>query len=121
PTRRCPRIRTMNARFVVTSAARALRRGGTRSLLAGLCVAFGAMSLVSLQLLAAAILGVIDVEPKLALGGDARLERGGRPITSTELAELEQLRVDGSIERLTYIVRVRGQALKVVRTGRVAP
>ncbi len=109
----------MNARFVVTYALRGLRRGGRRTLLAALCVAFGVMSLVSLQLLALAILGVIDVEPRLLLGGDASVEREGRPLVAADFEELDRLRAAGSIERYTATARVSSRAIKVVRTGAV--
>ena len=109
----------MNARFLLTYAFKALRRGGRRTLLAALCVAFGALALVSLQLLASSILGVIDVDPRLILGGDASVHRAEGPLVAADLEELDRLRADGSIERYTATARVPARALKVVRSGRV--
>jgi putative ABC transport system permease protein len=109
----------VNAGFAVTFAARGLRRGGRRSVLAGLCVAFGAMSLVSLQLLAAAIMGVVDVEPRLLLAGDASLERNEAPLAAGDLEALERMKAGGEISNFTATARVPAAAVKVVRTGEV--
>jgi predicted lysophospholipase L1 biosynthesis ABC-type transport system permease subunit len=109
----------VNARFAFAYASRGLRRGGRRSMLAALCVAFGAMSLVSLQLLASAIMGVIDVDPRLLIGGDASLAREGRPLGAADFEELDRLRAEGSLAAYTATASVPTHALRVARTGAV--
>jgi putative ABC transport system permease protein len=58
-------------RFYLRYALRALRREGQRTLLAIVCIAFGVMSVVSMQLLAEVIRAGLITDPRTALGADA--------------------------------------------------
>ncbi len=65
----------MSVKFCAGYAWRSLRRGGQRSAIAVACVAFGVMSLVSLQQLGFIIERVGLVPPRVAAGGDLMLSR----------------------------------------------
>src|SRR4051794_18481052 len=60
-------------RFYLHYAVRSLRRDGTRTLLAGLSVAFGVLSLVAMQLLANALLHGVTFDQRLQIGGDLQI------------------------------------------------
>jgi putative ABC transport system permease protein len=84
--------------FYLRYALRSLRRDGTRTLLAILCVAFGVLSLVSMQLLADTLLSSELFDQRLSFGGDAQLQREneGR-LTGNDLAQIEQWQQNGWI------------------------
>ena len=67
----------MSAVFALGYAARGLRRGGQRTLLAAACVAFGVMSLVALQLLTGAfnLIAGIHATPEALAEINAEAER----------------------------------------------
>ncbi|MBC8162868.1 MAG: FtsX-like permease family protein [Roseiflexaceae bacterium] len=97
--------------FYTRYAFRSLRRSGQRTVLAGICVAFGVMSLVSLWLLASIIRDAVIVEPRVGLGGDAQLLSSDGSGTSLQ-RELDQLRSDGVIDRALVFSEQRGLVLK---------
>lgn len=96
----------MNLFFYTTYALRALRRGGQRTLLAIVAVAFGVMALVAMQTLASNIFDVIGVEPRLELGGDLELTRPQGYLDDDAIAQLDALREDGRITDYTLIASI---------------
>ena len=59
--------------FYLGYALRSLKRDGTRTLLAGISVAFGVLSLVAMQLLANALLHGAMFDQRIQYGGDAQI------------------------------------------------
>jgi putative ABC transport system permease protein len=96
----------MTARFYLRYAARALGRGGQRTILALLCVAFGVMSLVAMQLLAGLIREAMLGDPRLVTGGDGLVSvRETGTFTAANIATLDRLRAAGTISNYSLIAR----------------
>ncbi len=88
----------MKLRFYGRYALRSLRREGQRTLLAVVCVAFGVMSVVSMQLLAEVVRTALVTDPRTALGADALLTPADRgTLTPAQVARLQQEQADGTI------------------------
>lgn len=112
----------MNLAFYTRYAFRALLRDGQRTLLAILCIAFGVMSLVALQLLSKMIHDSVVTDPRASLGGDLLfgMEREGRlPLTSQQLSDVENMKATGVFEAYTLEARGMGRYLKMPGTGRI--
>src|SRR5207249_3119540 len=106
--------------FYTRYAFRALLRDGQRTLLAMLCIGFGVMSLVAMQLLSNMIHDAVVTDPRAALGGDVLLfHEGQRPITQQELAGLDSLRADGTLASYTLVANPDIRWLKPSGTGQV--
>ena len=108
----------MNVAFAFRYAIRNLLRGGQRTLLATVCVAFGVMSLVGLQLLSSMIAASITLDARFVLGGDASLSREGRPFGTSDLAALEAMRAQGKLAAFTLTTHDGGALLKRGGAGR---
>jgi putative ABC transport system permease protein len=81
-----------------------LRRGGQRILVALLCIAFGVMALVAMNMLAKSIQTAVDMPPAQLIGGDISMGRQAEDhIRSEDIAQLESLRQSGQISRYTLI------------------
>jgi putative ABC transport system permease protein len=106
----------MTLPFSFTYALRSLRRSGQQTLLALLCVAFGVMSLVALQSLAALITTALLADPRMVVGGDAQIHRQGAPISR---AELDALHAAGVFERYTPYTQWNVATMRVRGSGRV--
>jgi putative ABC transport system permease protein len=110
----------MKGAFYLHYALRSLQRGGQRTGLAMLCVAFGVMSLVSMQILATTISNTMLLNPHMMVGGgDAQVDRPGQFLTADDIAELERLQEMGHIEAYTLFASQVGQLLKREDSGRV--
>ena len=109
----------MKGSFYLRYALHSLWRNGQRTWLAILCVGFGVMSLVALQIVASNLTDIIMIEPRLKLGGDVRVDRGASHLSATDIAELDHLRKKGYIEAFTTYAENRVQLLKREGTGRV--
>ena len=85
--------------FYTRYALRALGRGGQRTLLALVCVAFGVLSLVAMQLLAGMVHATVVVDARAAIGGDAVVSpqgpEGAQVFTSADLATLTGMQARG--------------------------
>lgn len=108
----------MNVAFAFRYAARNLLRGGQRTLLATVCVAFGVMSLVSLQLLSSMIGASIALDSRFVLGGDASLSREGRAFGARDIEALETLRAQGKLAAYTLTTQGGGALIKRRGAGR---
>jgi putative ABC transport system permease protein len=108
----------MNVAFAFRYAARNLLRGGQRTLLATVCVAFGVMSLVGLQLLASMIAASITLDARFVLGGDGSLSREGRAFEAADIEALETMRAQGKLAAFTLTTHDGGALLKRGGTGR---
>lgn len=86
----------MGLGFTFNYAWRSLRLGGQRTLLAIICIAFGVLSLGSMQSLSTAI-NQIFIENRVSVGGDAMLDWPNGSISSEQQAQLEQWKQAGVI------------------------
>ena len=86
-------------------ALRGMKHGGQRTVIAVLSVAFGVMSVVAMSVLSAVISDVLLVDPRLKMGGDARLYRDGTPISSEHLAQIQALSAQGEIGEYAMVER----------------
>ena len=104
--------------FYLTYAMRALRRGGQRTALALVCIAFGVMSLVSMQLIATNFSAAVFNDPRAEVGGDVQLGRHGRAISAAQLDEVAQWQAQGLIGSYTAFADAGMQVMSVA--GNVA-
>lgn len=95
----------MNALLFFTCTAwRSLLRGGQRTFVALLCIAFGVMSLVAMTYLAESLNRAVVVDPAEQFGGDISLSRKTEDIISPiHIEELDSLVQTGEIDRYTRI------------------
>jgi putative ABC transport system permease protein len=90
--------------YLVRLAVRNLRRGGQRVLVALLCITFGIMALVAMNMLAQSIDSAVQLAPAQLLGGDMSLVRKAEDDFRTEdLDQLKMLEQSGEISRYTLI------------------
>lgn len=81
-----------------------LWRGGQRVLVALLCIAFGVMALVAMNMLAKSIQTAVDMPPAQLIGGDISMGRQAEDhIRSEDITQIESLRQSGQISRYTLI------------------
>lgn len=107
--------------FALVYALRSLRRGGQRSLLALLCIAFGVFALVALRLLAGMIHDAVLVDPRYKLGGDLAVASAAGPLAPAQLDTLARWQAEGRIDAYTLTADNRQHLLlKTDGTGRVA-
>lgn len=102
-------------RFYISYAWRSLLRGGQRSLLAVACVAFGVLSLVALQELAAIIGDAFLVSPRQVRGGDLVLTRPSGLDEPGHLEDLERMGARGA-----PLATVQARLMKPSGSGRVS-
>lgn len=104
--------------FYLQYALRSLRRGGQRTLLAMVCIAFGVMSLVALQIVTTSALDLFTVDPRASIGGDALIRRSGT-LDQEEQAKLEQLRANGTISAYSPVSSPLSGVMKPTDDGQV--
>jgi putative ABC transport system permease protein len=81
-----------------------LQRGGQRTFVALLCIAFGVMSVVAMTLLASALDRMLLVEPEFLIGGDVTIDRQTEDVFFPEhIQELDDLQQDGMIDEYTLV------------------
>ncbi len=100
-------------------AMRGAQRGGQRSLLAILSVAFGVMSLVAMSTLSNEVTRVLLVDPRFLIGGDAQLWRESEMIPAAALEEIQQLETDGKIATYTTAAVSSALVLQTMDSGHV--
>lgn len=88
-------------RFFLKMALSGLQRGGQRSFVALLTVAFGVMSLISMTSLSDSILKVIMADGRSVIGGDIQLYGNNPGVSSQELAQIEAWQAAGLISDYT--------------------
>lgn len=90
--------------FFIRSAINNLRRGGQRTLVAFLCVAFGVMSLVAMTTMSKSIERVWALEPHERIGGDLTIGRTKEDVVSADHeAQLKQMQSAGQIDNYTMM------------------
>jgi putative ABC transport system permease protein len=90
--------------YLVRLAVRNLRRGGQRVLVALLCITFGIMALVAMNMLAQSIDSAVQLKPAQLLGGDMSLVRKAEDNFRIEdIDQLKTLEQNGEIGRYTLI------------------
>ncbi|RPI82296.1 MAG: FtsX-like permease family protein [Chloroflexi bacterium] len=109
----------MNALLFFTRTAwRSLIRGGQRTFVALLCIAFGVMSLVAMTYLAESLNRAIVVDPAEQFGGDISLSRKTEDIISpVHIEELDVLVQTGEIDRYTQIAFTSSLTLRTPGSG----
>ncbi len=81
-----------------------LRRGGQRVLVALLCITFGVMALVALNMLAQSIAGAVEITPRELLGGDLSMtSKSEDALRPQDVAQLDALQQGGEITSYTLI------------------
>lgn len=107
--------------FYLRYALRSLRRDGTRSFLAGLSVTFGILSLISMQLLANALLRGEMFDQRVQYGGDAQIYPPdfAQSFTSNDLEQIEAWRQEGLISDYTLLSNGSVTFLTTATSGRV--
>ena len=104
----------MRLGFYFRYTTRSLRRGGSRTLLAGCCVAVGVMAIVGLQLAAAMVTDSLTSNVREANGGDISVVSVAVPFPSSQLRTFATLKREGEIENFTAI---RELAATLIRPG----
>jgi putative ABC transport system permease protein len=90
--------------YLARLAFRNLRRGGQRVLVALLCITFGIMALVAMNMLAQSIESAVQLTPAQLLGGDMSLVRKSEDAFRPEdIDQLKSLQQSGAISRYTLI------------------
>jgi putative ABC transport system permease protein len=108
--------------FYLRYALRSLRRDNTRTFLAMLSVAFGILSLISMQLLANALLRGAMFDQRTQYGGDARIQppNGEQTFTSSDLEQIETWYQQGLIADYTLASKGSAAYLRTADNGRVS-
>ena len=101
-------------RFYLSYALRALRRGGQRTLLVVISVAFGVMALVAMQLLSNVINDALLGNPRVMRGGDLIIDHQATDtyLSEADLDQLATLRASGRVETYTLIARTFNMLIK---------
>ncbi len=106
--------------YFVRLALHNLFRGGQRVLVALLCITFGVMALVSMNMLAKCIESAILMTPAQLLGGDISM---GRAVEDTvrpeDIDQLETLRQSGEIDQYTQIAFTSSIMVHAAQSGEV--
>ena len=108
--------------FYLHYALRSLRRDGTRTLLAGLSVTFGVLSLIAMQLLSNALLHGSLYDQHLQLGGDALIIGQNGLSQTLSASDLDQIRLwqqQGVIGAYTPLAQSAATYLRTPNSGRV--
>lgn len=93
-----------NRPYFLQIAARNLKHGGQRAVLAILCIVFGVMSLVAMNTVAKTLQPVLLLKSHEILGGDFTINRNnGLFFTEEHITELEKLKSEGKISDFTMI------------------
>ncbi|MBN1564072.1 MAG: FtsX-like permease family protein, partial [Anaerolineae bacterium] len=99
--------------FYLHYTLRALRRGGQRTVLVIISVAFGVMALVTMQLLSAMITDALLGDPRVIRGGDITIDyQLDRYLSPDDLVQLDSLKADGRIDDYTLIARTFTMLIK---------
>jgi putative ABC transport system permease protein len=106
--------------FYLRYALRSLRRDGTRTFLAGLSVAFGVLSLISMQLLSNALLRGEMFDQRIQYGGDAQIwpASGLSGFTPGDLEQIETWHQDGLIAGYTPVSDGSAAYMRTADSGR---
>ncbi len=110
----------MKSGFYFRYATRSLRRGGSRTVLAGFCVGVGVMAIVGLQLAGAMVSASLTANVRSANGGDVSVVSVAVPFPASQLSRFTKLRRQGRITRFTAVreyqatlIRPNGQGISV--------
>ena len=107
--------------FYLRYALRSLRRDGTRTLLAGLSVAFGVLSLVAMQSLSMALLHGDTFDQHIQIGGDVSIHAHGsdQRISASDLQQIAAWQQQNLIAAYTPLARGSATFLRTPSSGRV--
>lgn len=93
-----------NRPYFLQIAARNLKHGGQRAVLAILCIVFGVMSFVGMYTVAKTLQPVLLLKSHEILGGDFTVNRNyGLNFTEEHVTEFEKLKREGKISEFTMI------------------
>jgi putative ABC transport system permease protein len=107
-------------RFFAGYALNGLRRGGQRVLIAALAVAFGVMSVIAMGSVADAISRAFNDNPRVEIGGDARLTRseGTFAVTDNTLSMLQSMQQSGRIDAYSPVSESYSWLMRTPESGR---
>src|SRR5258708_14539698 len=89
--------------------ARALLRGGQRTILAICCVAVGVMAVVSLQLVGLMLQNSLTANVRETNGGDIAVTTPAVPLKPSHLTLFDQLKRAGTISNYTSLISSTGE------------
>lgn len=107
-------------RFYLCYASRSLQRAGVRTLLAGLSIAFGVVSIVAMQTLAGTLQRTLFDE-RLRYGGDAEISLADTEsaLTQAELAQIEAWQREGLVRSISPLALGNARYLRRPESGRI--
>jgi putative ABC transport system permease protein len=109
----------MRLKTLLRYSWKGVRRGGQRTLIAVLSIAFGVMSLVAMSTLAQEVARVLLVDERQAIGGDAHLWRGTEFLSNESVEQITGLQAGGRIAKYTLAAVSNALVLQVPGSGRV--
>lgn len=109
----------MNLVFRVRYAARSLVRAGQRSLLAVLCIGFGVLCLVAMQLLGDTVRDSVVTDPRVSIGGDLRITPGNGVIDGVAREQLARWQEQGLLRRVALLAPAPGALVRRAQGGRL--
>ena len=89
--------------FYARYGLRSLWRGGQRTFLSLVCIAFGVMSLVAMLSLGTLFTTLINTDPRLVQGGDLAIYSRDQMMTTDQVAQLEATRHAGIFSAYTLL------------------
>ncbi|HZW04204.1 MAG TPA: FtsX-like permease family protein, partial [Anaerolineaceae bacterium] len=104
--------------FFLRIARNHLLRGGQRIVVAVLCIAFGVMSLVSMNLLSSALARMLVESPQDIIGADISMGRAAEDaILPEHVAGLARLQQEGVLDRYTLVAYTSSLAFRRPDSG----
>lgn len=104
--------------FYIRTSLNHLRRGGQRSTVAVLCVAFGVMSLVAMTLLSNALERMLVETPQDLIGADISMDRlAEESILPEHIRELDELQQQGLLSGYTLVAYTSTLAFQLPGSG----
>lgn len=109
----------MRALFWPSYIARSVRRGGSRTLVAVICVAVGSAGVVALQSASLSLQAALVSNVRAANGGDISIATQGSPLARSDLRVFSRLRSGGTITGWTAVASA--PATSVGANGTLVP
>lgn len=109
----------MTLSFYLGYALRSLRRSGQRTWIAIICVAFGVMSLVAMQILAGIVTNTVLLNPISQLDGDLQISRPESFLDEAAIAQLDDMAADGTISAYSLYANAWSLMVRQPESGHV--
>lgn len=105
--------------FWPSYVARSVRRGGSRTLFAVICVAVGSAGVVALQTASLSLNAALISNVRAANGGDVSIATQGSPLARSDLQVFQRLQAQGQIEDWTAVATT--PATSIGANGNLVP